>query len=107
MWKSIGDKFEIEPHDEQKHPRKIKTNAYLLFILILIFLITRYTFREKMIEWIGSAEVYDIFMLAICGICTILIGILFLLKYIKNKREVDVGLIIAFFMFLLIDMVLD
>ncbi|MDE5638941.1 MAG: hypothetical protein K2I47_03995, partial [Odoribacter sp.] len=96
MWKSIGDKFEIEPHDEQKHPRKVKTNTYLLFILILLFLITRYTVREKVIGWIGTADLYDKVVLAICYISTVSIGILFLLKYIKNSYEIDVALIIIF-----------
>ncbi len=103
MWKSIGDKFEIEPHDEQKHPRKVKTNTYLLFILILVFVSTRYTFREKMIGLIGNADIYNMVILAICGVCFLLTLMLFLFKYFKNKKEIDLFLLcISIFLLLFI-----
>lgn len=96
MWKSIGDKFEIEPHNEQKHPRKIRTNVFVLVILILAFIVTRSVFREKAIAWIGSTEVYNSIIMIVYALCIIATILLFLMKYIKNKHEVDIGLVVLF-----------
>lgn len=102
MWKSIGDRFDIEPHNHQRHPRKIKTNVFVMCILIVTFIVSSFTVREKLIALIGSAEVYDGIRMGVYIFSLVAILLLILIKYLKNDREIDVVLIFLMIILMLI-----
>lgn len=102
MWKSIGDRFDIEPHNQQKHPRRIKTNVFTVCILIFTFVISSFTVREKSIALIGSAEVYDGIRMGVYILSLIATLLLITVKYLKNDREIDVVLIFLMIILILI-----
>lgn len=102
MWKSIGDRFDIEPHNHQRHPRKIKTNVFVACILILTFVVSSFTVRKKSIALIGSAEVYDGIRMGVYILSLIATLLLIMIKYLKNDREIDVVLIFLMIMLVII-----
>mgnify|MGYP006995773077 CR=1 FL=1 len=102
MWKSIGDRFDIEPHNHQRHPRRIKTNVFAVCILILTFVVSSFTVREKLIALIGSDEVYDGIRMGVYILSLIATLLLIMIKYLKNDREIDVVLIFLMIILILI-----
>lgn len=102
MWKSIGDRFDIEPHNNQRHPRRIKTNIFVVCILILTFVVSSFTVREKLIALIGSAEVYDGIRMGVYILSLIATLLLIMIKYLKNNHEIDVVLIFLMIILMII-----
>lgn len=98
IWKSIGDKSDIEHHDEQKHPRKINTNSYLIAILLLNFIVESFTFREVLGNPFSSNELYNIIETVVNLSSIVAVLALVILKYAKNNRELDCGLLLLLFL---------
>lgn len=102
MWKSLGDKTDIERHDEQRHPRRVRTNVPAIIILIVGFAVNSYTGSELIARWTGSMETYFTIQRIVCATSIAASLLLAGWKFRRNDREVDVMLLVLALLFLVI-----
>lgn len=92
MWRSLGDKWDLVRHDNEKSPRKIKTNIVMIIVLVVSFILGSYTFNEYM-QPLGTFYRYIPFIIDILAV--LLCCVLAVLKWIKNDKEIDMLLLAA------------
>lgn len=89
MWKSFGDKYEIIPHNEEKHPRKIKgINRFVPILFLVCFVVASQIFRDPDRPWffVCALAIMLLFAIVVCPV-------LFFLKWKYNNKECDFDLI--------------
>lgn len=84
MWKSLGDKYDIVKHKNDKNPRRIKTNALLLVLMPSVVLLPSFTTL-----FINDAVNLYYVRLGVGVVVTLLLAIMLLVKYLRNNEEVD------------------
>lgn len=89
MWKSIGDKYEIKTCNNDDSPRKMRTNGYTIILLILMLIVSRYSFDSYIINGWESIDALRIIKICIYSITAITSLALLILKYINNHKELD------------------
>ena len=97
MWNSIGDKYDVSRHDDQKRPRKFKSNPIILILLLLCFVVS--TFRFYALTdgtWIGRYLPIIVYCIS-----AVLCAVMLLLKWKRNEKEFDILLFVSFLCFLL------
>ena len=101
MWKSLGDRNDIIKHCAADSPRRIKTNVYVIILLIINFILFSFSFRELLLN-VMSVDTYDILCMGVLTLSTLLACGLFVAKYYLNKKEVDVAILCTIVMLALI-----
>lgn len=90
LWKSFGDKIDIVPHDNDKRPRKIKTNILSVSLLIVLYIAGSVVFFQLRTE-----NMFLRYLPAVLGCAAIIITCVFmLLKWKKNNGEFDIALLL-------------
>lgn len=96
MWKSIGDKWDLNKHDEGKNPRKFRTNGIMIAILIILYLAGSIIFMH-----VRPEAMFYYYIPAILGaLATVASGVMLWLKWKKNNQELDIWLIAAIVVFI-------
>ena len=94
MWYSFSDKWDIVKHVDEKKPRSFKSNIWGLVILLVVFLFHVSPLEAKLNASLTDAQ-YNLVYLLLFMIAAFALAALFLLKYIRNKGEIDLWLILC------------
>jgi hypothetical protein len=90
MWKSFGDKYDIERHDNQKHHRKIKSNLIVEILCVVTFLS----------DIIQSDDGFNYFIPLVCCVLSVLVCVfLAVFKWVRNNKELDTFLLMSILLF--------
>lgn len=102
MWTSFGNKYDINSHDEKKHPRKFKGNAIIIITAIVFIINIWFMLRDTSPPGVRREYYYLQFIINI--LCTLSFAGVGFWKWKKNDKELDIGVLII--VFLLINIVI-
>jgi len=94
MWYSFSDKWDIVKHNKDKKVRKVNSSFLGLLVLVFLFILHLSPIEAKLNRCLSTSQ-YNLFYLLTYWFAIIAFAALFVIKYIKNEREVDLWLILC------------
>jgi len=95
MWRSLGDKYDIVPHNNKERPRQFKSNVIIIIILVILYLSGSLIFIH-----IRPEASFYYYIPSVLGCLAFVTGsVLLFLKWKRNNKELDISLLIATIIF--------